>query len=257
MNQIFKVTLVAIFSFLFSLTVFADNHIEAPTFVPIEGFACNYAPGKDMDDLMRVTKEWNDYVDDSDVQYNAWIFSTYFYSEEETADFFWIGASPTWEELGKAQALMMEPRGLKINEKFNSVTPCNDHTNWGYQSVRDFQSEDGDNQGVSSIVWCSLSEGATYDQLLAADKKFNEYADSLNMKGGAGRWYPGSGIPSRFDADFLWSQDADNHVEWGKSVDQAVNGGGNQVFQSIYGDLMTCSNRAVYNVTGVRASQQN
>jgi hypothetical protein len=34
----------------------------------------------------------------------------------------------------------------------------------------------------------------------------------------------------------------------------AVNGGGNQAMQSIYGDLMTCSNRAVYTVKAARTS---
>ena len=239
--------------FIFSINLSSDDH-TSPTFVPVEAFACNYSSGKDMDDLMRVVDEWNEYIDESDAQYSAWVFSTYFYSEDETADFFWIGASPTWEELGKTQAQMMEPQGEKLNNKFNKVTPCSDHTNWGYENVRQFQSVEGDNKGVTSIVGCALTEGTTYDQVLAADKKFNEYADSMNMKGGVGRWYPGSGIPSRFDADFLWSQDEDNHIAWGKAVDQAVNGGGNQVFQSIYGDLMTCDNRAVYNVTAVRSN---
>ena len=27
---------------------------------PVEGFACNYAPGKDMGDLMRITENWKD-----------------------------------------------------------------------------------------------------------------------------------------------------------------------------------------------------
>ena len=74
------------------------------------------------------------------------------------------------------------------------------------------------------------------------------------MTGGAGRWWPGSGLPSRFTADFLWSQSADSLVEWGKAVDMAVNGGGNQAMQSIYGDLMTCDNRAVYDVLQVRSN---
>ena len=186
MTNFIKIFFASLVSLVLSFSILADD--DQPTFIPVEGFGCNYSPGKDMNDLMRVVDEWNEYVDDSDVQYSAWIFSTYFYSEEETADFFWIGASPTWEELGKAQALMMEPKGQRINSKFNSVTPCNDHTNWGYESVRDLESEDGDNQGVSSIVWCSLTEGTTYEQVLAADKKFNDYADSMNMKGGAGRW---------------------------------------------------------------------
>ena len=108
MNLISKALLPLILTLSFYIS--ADDHVESPTFIPVEGFACNYAPGKDMDDLMKVTEEWNDYVDDSDVKYSAWIFSTYFYSEEETADFFWIGASPTWEDLGRAQALSLRDK---------------------------------------------------------------------------------------------------------------------------------------------------
>ena len=237
----------------FSFNIISDDHIQ-PTFIPVESFACNYADGKDMEDLLKVTEEWNEYADETDFQYSAWIFSVNFYSDEEEADFFWVGASPTWEELGKAQQLMREPEGVKINSKFDRVTPCFDHVNWGYESVRQSESSDGDDTGVSTIVWCTLTEGTTYDQVLAADKKYNDYSDSQGMAGGAGRWWPGSGLPSRFTADFLWSQSADSLVEWGKAVDMAVNGGGNQAMQSIYGDLMTCDNRAVYDVLQVRSN---
>jgi hypothetical protein len=39
---------------------------------------------------------------------------------------------------------------------------------------------------------------------------------------------------------------------WGQSVDRAVNGGGNQATLAIYGELMSCDNRAVYKVKSVR-----
>ena len=43
-------------------------------------------------------------------------------------------------------------------------------------------------------------------------------------------------------------------IEWGRGVDRAVNGGGNQANQAIYGELMTCDNRAVYSVKAVRSN---
>ena len=103
-------------------------------------------------------------------------------------------------------------------------------------------------------MWCDLTEGTTRDQVLEADKKYNTYMESIDSTSGAGRWWPGSGLPTRFTADFLWGTGADSLADWGRGADRAVNGGGNQAMQSIYGDLMTCSNRAVYTVKAARSS---
>ena len=58
---------------LFSFNIHSDDHIQ-PTFIPVESFACNYSDGKDMDDLLKVTEEWNEYADETGFQYSAWIF---------------------------------------------------------------------------------------------------------------------------------------------------------------------------------------
>ena len=55
-------------SILFSFNILSDDHIQ-PTFIPVESFACNYADGKDMEDLLKVTEEWNEYADETDFQY--------------------------------------------------------------------------------------------------------------------------------------------------------------------------------------------
>ena len=69
MTNFIKIFFASFISLVLSFSVFADD--DQPTFIPVEGFGCNYAPGKDMNDLMRVVDEWNEYVDDSDAQYNA------------------------------------------------------------------------------------------------------------------------------------------------------------------------------------------
>ena len=99
--------------------------------------------------------------------------------------------------------------------------------------------------------------GTTNDQILAADKKLNAFMDQGSSTGGISRWWPGSGIPSRFDADLLWVQSAESMTAWGRGADQAVNGGGNQVAQELYGELMTCTNREVFLADAVRISDQN
>ena len=243
-----KITFLTIF--LLSFSVMADDHMENPAFIPLEGYACNFSKGKDMDDLYKVVDKWNEHIDEGGTQYNSWVFTPFYYSEEEAADIYWIGVSPTWEEMLKTDEHMTKPEGQKIQAQFNKVSPCYDHTNWGYESVR--TGSDSDDDGVVTLQWCDLTEDTTRDQVLAADKKYNAYMESTGSSSGAGRWWPGSGIPSRFTADFIWGVGADSLSDWGRGADRAVNGGGNQAMQSIYGDLMTCSNRSVYTVKAAR-----
>jgi len=238
---------------IISYSNFADDHMQAPTFYPLEGFACNYNSGKDADDLSKVVEEWNEYADSTGVTYNAWIFAPYYYSEDQTADTYWIGVAPTWEEMGEASETMFTPEGQKIQAKFNRVSECYDHTGWGLEIVRPQQIVDG----FATMQWCTLNEDTTFEQVLSADKKMNAYLDEENMPGGIARWWPGSGIPSRFDADMLWVQTNSSLSEWGRGVDKAVNGGGNQIMGSIYNDLMSCENREVFQVTGIRVTQNN
>ena len=249
MTKINKIIVISITAWL-SFTAIADGHEEAPTYLPLEGFACNYNSGKDLGDFIKATEKWNDYVDETGVSYNAWVFTPYFYSEDQKADAYWIGIAPTWEELMKGAETMANSKGQKIQAEFDKITTCYDHSNWGLEIVRS-SAELGD--AVVTMQWCTLTEEATPEKLVAADKKLNAFLDSGDSTGGISRWYPGSGVPSRFDADLLWVQSAESMVAWGKGADQAVNGGGNQVSQELYGDLMTCNNREVFIADAVRA----
>ena len=93
MKKINKIIVISITTWL-SFTAIADGHIEAPTYLPLEGFACNYNSGKDLGDFMKATEKWNDYVDETGVAYNAWVFTPYFYSEDQKADFLLDRCSP-------------------------------------------------------------------------------------------------------------------------------------------------------------------
>ena len=251
MNNLIKLLTILSLTII-SYSNFADDHMQAPTFFPLEGFACNYNSGKDSDDLAKVIEEWNEYVDTTGVTYNAWIFTPYYFSEDMTADTIWIGVAPTWEEMMEAAETMTSEEGQKIQAKFDRISDCYDHTSWGLEIVR-ASDEYGD--GLATTQWCSLNEGVTREQVLAADKKMNAYLDEENVSGGVSRWWAGSGLPSRFDADMLWVQTASSMTEYGRRVDRAVNRGGNQVMGSLYGDLMSCKNREVFSVNAVRISQ--
>ena len=67
-----KIILISIFlSFLNFAN--ADDHVE---FGALEGLQCNFQNGKDMDDVMKVISEWNEFGDENfSAPYSAWIFT--------------------------------------------------------------------------------------------------------------------------------------------------------------------------------------
>ena len=68
MKQFINLTLLTSLIW-FSSFSFSDDHI--PTFGPMEAFSCNFSDNKDMGDLLRVTKEWNSYVDSANLYCNS------------------------------------------------------------------------------------------------------------------------------------------------------------------------------------------
>jgi hypothetical protein len=253
MQKILKVFLISTLVSFCSLS-YSDNHI--PTFGPMEAFGCNFSENRDMNDLMRVVKEWNKYSDTTGTNYSAWVLTPYYFNSSETHDIYWIGFSSDFEEMGRASEVMLTEEGSKINDKFNSVVPCDEHSLWGTEVIRAPKAPVGD--GYLTISECTLSAGATREAVLAADEQWNAYLDSSDAVGGLYRWYPGSGVSStEFTADFLLASTIDSLQSWGKVAERNVNGGGNMVAVGLYGELMTCTDQRVYSAKNVRLSTPN
>ena len=59
---------------LSATSVIADDQSET-----LENFSCNYAEGKDFDDVMSVAKTWDKWADDAfSVPYQAFLFTPFF-----------------------------------------------------------------------------------------------------------------------------------------------------------------------------------
>ncbi len=242
------------FAFLFaSVTSFADDHV--PNIVAMEMFACNYNKGKDLTDSLKVVEEWNEYIDSTDASYIAWILEPYYTNPDEQYESYWIGFAPTFEAMGKAQETMFTDEGLKLNEKFNRVSTCDAHSLWGVQAVK--QPEDSFEDGFLAASRCKLLEDATPQKILSADKKWSDYMDSKGMKGGIFRWYAGPGVSMAFseEYDLVTINTVDSLSTFGSGADINVNGGGNMMAASLYGELMQCEDMRVYTATAARTAQ--
>tara|TARA_B100001996_G_scaffold1832_1_gene1697 strand:+ start:355 stop:1098 length:744 start_codon:yes stop_codon:yes gene_type:complete len=236
--------LIAIVMLAYSLTINA-----AAPFFPMEAYSCNYNEGKDLQDYLDVSEDWKDYADDSGMAYNSWVLTPHYYSQDWDADVYWIGFSPTWEQLAEAQQSMTVGKGIKLNERFLKVVSCDSHSGWAIDNIRSV-ADLGD--GVLSLSDCNLTEEATFEKLLAADEKWNAMLDESGFEGGLARWWPGVGITAEYTYDFLFASISDSLVAAGKNVDQRVNGGGNARGREVYGDLVSCENERTYIATATR-----
>ena len=89
---------IILLSLIFALTSFlsADDHIELAA---MEGLQCNFSEGKDMDDVMRVISQWNEFGDENfGAPYNAWIFTPVYRSNSDyDFDFMFLGFTNTFK----------------------------------------------------------------------------------------------------------------------------------------------------------------
>ena len=242
MNYINKIIITIALTISYSLSA-------EPPFFPMEAFSCNYNKAKDVQDYLDVAEDWNEYADEVGMAYNSWILTPHYFSTDYDNEVYWIGFAPTWKQMAEAQDAMTVGEGAKLNDRFFKVVDCDSHSIWGIDNVRQAP-ELGD--GVLSLQDCTLKQGATYEALLAADVKLNNMLDSQGFEGGLGRWYPGAGINSDYDYDFLFAMVNDSLISAGEMIDERVNGGGDQRSQEIYGDLVSCENERTYIATATR-----
>ena len=108
--------------------VVADDHQkqEAPASIQPAGantFSCNFLPGKDMDDYMRVIGKYNKQADENYPNpQSAWIFIPKFVENREH-DFYWVGASPSMLEAAPNMDVWMK-NGTDLVKQFQKVVDC-------------------------------------------------------------------------------------------------------------------------------------
>ena len=181
----------------------ADHHAEEkpyPTF-GLETFACNYNEGKDLGDLLKVSEKWSEWATDTmDHPYSAWLFTPMFFDSSRSHDVYWIGTSDTESTLGAVQDQWLKT-GAKYQAAFNKVITCDRHNMFRGQSLRN--TLDGSATGNAQFFACSFKETATPEKFEAGTKGFRAFVDTLNLKEGIWRWWPGAGHFGGNDWDFL------------------------------------------------------
>jgi hypothetical protein len=179
----------------------ADDHVE---FGAMEGLQCNFADGKDMDDVMKVISEWNEYGDENfSAPYSAWIFTPVYRTNSDfDFDFMFLGFTSSMQEMGKVQD-DWQAGGSKIEEKWSRVTNCAGQSmslNVEVRSPMNAWEEGGIT--YASIRTCSFNDGKSVADLPANDSTWNKYLDDYGYEGGIWRWWPETGSATTFTHDY-------------------------------------------------------
>ena len=169
-----KIKLILL-SLIFSLahTISADDHIELAA---MEGLQCNYAEGKDMDDVMRVISQWNAFGDENfGAPYNAWIFTPIYRSNSDyDFDFMFLGFTNTFKEMGRVQD-DFQNGASKISARWDAVTECAGQSmNLNVEVRAPKNPWEANGVGYASITSCSFKDGKSMSDLEGNSKTWNK-----------------------------------------------------------------------------------
>ena len=141
---------------------------DAPVFIPVEIFTCNYNEGKGSADLDVVVDTWNAYMDDAkNDTYAAWTMTKHYASDDQDFDVAWIGASKNGTAMGEGNDHWLA-NGGEVGAAFGEVINCGMS---GLYASRQFKAAPDDNipgDGVLVFSNCSTEEGARYEDVVAA-----------------------------------------------------------------------------------------
>jgi len=216
-----KILLTLFFSISCFGYITADDHVIS---YGMEGYQCNVAEGKDMDDVVKFAeKTLNPYADENwSAPYNAFIMTPFLRSEEIDFDFAWVGFTNNHKELGIIQDSWFSETATKTSEQWSKLSDC---ASQGYYTAIEARAPSVPFvQGETTyfaVYSCSFKEGKSVKDLAESDRAWNEYNDKRGFTGGVWRWVPGPGTSNAFEGDFFMNVSYNSWEELGEYLDDA------------------------------------
>ena len=237
---------------LFSINfVYSDDHI---TIGGMNALQCQFADGKDMDDVMNVLDEWNEYGDENFSEpFSAWVMTPVYMSNADfDLDFVFLGFADSLSSIGKAEDEFRKG-GQRIVEKWERVTDCSGmslNMNVEARSPKNDWVEGGIN--YTMIQSCSFKDGKSANDLQANDAVWNKYLDESGFEGGYWRWWPETGSPTDTDYDYLLAVDFSSIEQYGASRDNRLQA---MMAGTRPDEIHECNTPRLYESTNIRLRQ--
>ena len=249
MKHISKILVTLLLAFSFN--IYSDDHVEITGMTALQ---CQFAEGKDMDDVVKVLDEWNEYGDDNFRDpFSAWVLTPVFVSLNDfDLDFVFLGFADSLQNIGNTEDDFRKG-GQKIGEKWEKVTNCSGQSlnfNVTVREPKNSWEEGGTN--FTSIQSCSLKEDKTNDDFKANDMRWSKYLDEGGFEGGVWRWWPETGSSVDTDYDYLLAASFSSIGEYGSARDNRIEA---MMAGTRPEEIHDCNTPRLYQSTNVRLRQ--
>ena len=247
-----KILTSALAIFLASLSIPSFAEVQRPSFGGVETFACNFKEGNSLQDVLKVAKKWDEWMDkNASRTYTGFALTPYYFSEP-IADYYWVGFTNSFEDQGVIDEEFMS-KGGAIQQAFDEVEVCASRSQYMWSRVRD-TFEEPVSGGFVDFARCSLRDGAGMNELVAADAKMQSFLDGIGNTTRIYRWIPIQGANLQ-GADFIQAQWEESLSARGKNMDAFINSGGPQQQAAIYGAVINCVDGPSANYVSVGGSE--
>ena len=229
-----------------------DEETEELNWVPVETFACDFIDGKGPADLDEVIAEWNDWWDDKGLKSYFAATLTPHHFGERAFDIAWLGAWTDGHAMGSSMDVWLT-EGKDMGAKFFEVLDCSSHSSFVSANIKQPQDndDDSDNTFVLNFENCSIEDGKTFEDFMAAQHAWNAYADEIGMVGGTWMMFPIAGETDD-DYDFKYITSAPDHTAAGANW-QLYSDGHWRKSEELFSDVLDCDISRTYNATVQRS----
>ena len=228
-----------------------DEPSAAPPAHPVETYTCKYNKGKGPADLDKVLVEWNAWMDKQGIKNYFGAVITPYYSGDFAFDVGWLGVWPDGNAMGSVTDVWTT-RGGEMAAKINSVVNCTSHSNFVSLTVKPPSRREAppDKPFILSFSNCSMKEDKTFDDLMAAQRAWNTYADANGFTGGSWVMFPLYGETDN-DYDFKSVESSPDFVTFGADY-QRMSDGAWRKAEELFAPVAKCDHSRLYIARRVR-----
>ena len=253
MKQLFKLLGMGVTAVFIFVGAQAQQAQPAPTPV-VEIFPCTYRGNNGIENLRTVSARFNTWADrNSMTNYTAFIATPYAYSADLEADVLWLGGWPNGTAMGVGETLWLS-QGGDVSAAFDAVVDCNAHSLYAEVIVNQPSSPPPQN-GVAMFEDCTVHEGRTNGEALAALGQWSEYTKSHGADAFSAALFPLAGLANDAHYTFKLVTGFDSMDAFGKGTDMYT-GGGFMRADELFGRLLDCNSPRVYTLERVRLAAQ-
>ena len=222
---------------------------------PVEAFYCNLRDGKTMEDVMDVAEDFDDWSDDNDSDYSAWVLTPQFALGALTPDFIWLGAWTDFTNMGTGIDTWRKEGG-DLAEAFDEASDCS--AGHVLASSVEIGLQDGPpGDGVVMFSQCNVAEGSDRMAAIKAHKGVSKMMAGKGAKASSWVFFPLLG-GGEVEYDYLSVLAFNSWTDYGDGFERYLNGGGWQKAREITDGVTSCGDvpPTVWDVKLVRTGEQ-